>query len=90
MLTQRIIGALTFQRGVYAEVEADKTFTATAWILVVRLRRHCDGLCELWLHAEGILPAGTIHSDLRLCRVPRRSHPVFASPRQVGKPHHLP
>lgn len=35
MLTQRIIGALTFRRGVYAEVEADKTFTATAWILVV-------------------------------------------------------
>ena len=35
MLTERIIGALTFRRGVYAEVEADKTFTATAWILVV-------------------------------------------------------
>jgi hypothetical protein len=35
MLTERIIGALTFLRGVYAEVEADKTFTATAWILVV-------------------------------------------------------
>ena len=35
MLTERIIGALTFQRGVYAEVEADKAFTATAWILVV-------------------------------------------------------
>jgi hypothetical protein len=35
MLTKRIIGALTFRRGVYAEVEADKAFTATAWILVV-------------------------------------------------------
>jgi len=35
MLTERIIGALTFRRGVYAEVEADKTFTASAWILVV-------------------------------------------------------
>jgi hypothetical protein len=35
MLTNRIIGALTFRRGVYAEVEADKTFTLTAWILVV-------------------------------------------------------
>jgi hypothetical protein len=35
MLTERIIGALTFRRGVYAEVEADRTFTATAWILVV-------------------------------------------------------
>jgi len=34
MLTERIIGALTFRRGVYAEVEADKSFTATAWILV--------------------------------------------------------
>lgn len=35
MLTERIIGALTFRRGVYAEVEADKAFTAVAWILVV-------------------------------------------------------
>ena len=35
MLTNRIIGALTFRRGIYAEVEADTTFTATAWILVV-------------------------------------------------------
>ena len=35
MLTTRIIGALTFRRGIYAEVEADVTFTATAWILVV-------------------------------------------------------
>lgn len=35
MLTERIIGALTFRRGVYAEVEADETFTATAWILVL-------------------------------------------------------
>jgi hypothetical protein len=35
MLTERIIGALTFRRGVYAEVEADRTFTATAWILVL-------------------------------------------------------
>ena len=33
MLTKRIIGVLTFRRGVYAEVEADKTFTATASIL---------------------------------------------------------
>ena len=35
MLSERIIGALTFRRGVYAEVEADKAFTATAWIIVV-------------------------------------------------------
>jgi hypothetical protein len=34
MLVQRIIGAFTFRKGVYAEVEADTTFTATAWILV--------------------------------------------------------
>jgi len=35
MLTERIIGAFTFRRGVYAEVEADTSFTSTAWILVV-------------------------------------------------------
>ncbi len=35
MLTERILGALTFRRGIYAQVEADKSFTATAWILVV-------------------------------------------------------
>jgi hypothetical protein len=35
MLTERIIGTLMFRRGIYAEVEADKAFTATAWILVV-------------------------------------------------------
>jgi hypothetical protein len=35
MLTERIVGAFTFRRGVYAEVEADTSFTSTAWILVV-------------------------------------------------------
>jgi hypothetical protein len=35
MLTERIVGALTFRRGVYAAAEADKSFTATAWIIVV-------------------------------------------------------
>jgi hypothetical protein len=35
MLTDRIIGALTFKTGVYAEVEQDTTFTSTAWIIVV-------------------------------------------------------
>ena len=35
MLTQRIIGAFTFRKGVYAEVEKDTTFTTTAWIIVV-------------------------------------------------------
>jgi hypothetical protein len=34
MLTQRIIGAFTFRKGVYAEVEQDTSFTTTAWILV--------------------------------------------------------
>jgi hypothetical protein len=35
MLTDRIIGAITFRRGVYAEVEADRTFTSTAWVIVL-------------------------------------------------------
>jgi hypothetical protein len=35
MLMDRIIGAFTFRRGVYAEVEKDTTFTTTAWILVI-------------------------------------------------------
>ncbi|GMR11000.1 MAG: hypothetical protein BMS9Abin28_1824 [Anaerolineae bacterium] len=30
----RIIGAFTFRKGIYAEVEHDTTFTGTAWILV--------------------------------------------------------
>ena len=34
MLTDRIIGALTFRRGVYDDVEKDATFTQTAWIIV--------------------------------------------------------
>jgi hypothetical protein len=34
MLVQRITGALMFRRGVYADVEADTTFTAAAWLLV--------------------------------------------------------
>jgi len=34
MLVQRIIGAFTFRKGVYAEVEQDTGFTTTAWILV--------------------------------------------------------
>jgi len=35
MLMNRIIGAFTFRRGVYAEVEKDQAFTTTAWILVI-------------------------------------------------------
>ena len=34
MLIDRIIGAFTFRKGVYAEVERDTSFTQTAWILV--------------------------------------------------------
>jgi hypothetical protein len=35
MLINRIIGAFTLRESVYAEVEKDTSFTATAWILVV-------------------------------------------------------
>ncbi len=34
MLADRIIGAFTFRKEVYAEVERDTTFTSTAWVLV--------------------------------------------------------
>lgn len=34
MLMERIIGALTFKRQVYADVEKDTTFTPTAWGIV--------------------------------------------------------
>jgi hypothetical protein len=34
MLTNRIMGALTFRTSVYAEVEYDSSFTKTAWLLV--------------------------------------------------------
>jgi hypothetical protein len=35
MLMKRIIGAFTFRKEVYAEVEKDVEFTPTAWLLVV-------------------------------------------------------
>ncbi len=35
MLTQRIIGAFTFRKGVYEEVEQDADFTRTAWLIVI-------------------------------------------------------
>jgi hypothetical protein len=35
MLSDRIISAFTFRSGVYKEVEEDKTFTNTAWLLVI-------------------------------------------------------
>lgn len=34
MLIDRIIGAITFRRGIYAQVEGDAAFTSTAWLLV--------------------------------------------------------
>lgn len=34
MLFNRIIGALTFRKDVYAEVENDASFTSSAWLLV--------------------------------------------------------
>lgn len=34
MLMDRIIGAFTFRKGVYAEVEKDTSFTTTAWAIV--------------------------------------------------------
>jgi hypothetical protein len=34
MLSNRIIGAFTLRKSVYAEVEKDTSFTTTAWILV--------------------------------------------------------
>lgn len=35
MLTDRIMGAFTFRKGVYSEVEKDTKFTTTAWLLVI-------------------------------------------------------
>ena len=35
MLMDRIVKAVTFRKEVYAEVEHDKSFTSTAWIIVV-------------------------------------------------------
>lgn len=55
MLTERIIGAFTFRKGVYAEVEKDTTFTTTAWILVVvvaflnQLGSQASGSLVRWL-----------------------------------------
>jgi Yip1 domain len=35
MLTNRLMGAFTFRRDVFAEVESDTSFTSTAWLIVV-------------------------------------------------------
>lgn len=34
MLMNRIMGAFTFRKGIYSEVESDTSFTSTAWMLV--------------------------------------------------------
>jgi hypothetical protein len=55
MLVNRIIGAFTFRKGVYAEVEKDTTFTTTAWILVAvvavlnQLGSYASGNLVNWL-----------------------------------------
>ena len=55
MLIERIIGAFTFRKGVYAEVEKDTSFTTTAWILVVviaflsQLGSHASSNLVQWL-----------------------------------------
>jgi len=55
MLTDRIIGAVTFRKGVYAEVEQDANFTSTAWILVAavaflnQLGSNASGDIVTWL-----------------------------------------
>ena len=36
-MIRRILGALTFQKGIYAEVEKDTKFTQSAWLLVATI-----------------------------------------------------
>ena len=63
MLMNRIIGAFTFRRGVYAEVEMDEGFTTTAWVLVMviaflnQLGASASSNLGLWLRNAG---GGTI------------------------------
>jgi hypothetical protein len=65
MLTDRIIGAFTFRKGVYAEVESDTTFTTTAWTIVavvsflVNIASHAQSNIFKWLVAAVV---GTIIS----------------------------
>jgi hypothetical protein len=65
MLVERIIGAFTFRRQVYAEVERDTTFTMAAWLLVAvvaflnQLGTHASTRVLEWL---GSTVVGTIWS----------------------------
>jgi Yip1 domain len=55
MLMQRIIGAFTFRKGVYKDVEEDASFTGTAWLIVVVVALlsmlGASGFREAWLLA---------------------------------------
>jgi len=65
MLVERIIGAFTFRRQVYADVERDNTFTMTAWLLVAvvaflnQLGAHASTQVLNWL---GSTVVGTVWS----------------------------
>ena len=65
MLSDRIIGAFTFRKGVYAEVENDTTFTTTAWTIVAvisfltNIATHAQSNVFRWLVAAVV---GTIIS----------------------------
>jgi hypothetical protein len=67
MLTERIIGAFTFRKGVYAEVEKDTSFTQTAWIIVAvvaflnQLGSNASGNLANWLVSAVV---GTIFAVL--------------------------
>jgi len=65
MLSERIFGAFTFRRKVYADVERDTTFTMTAWLLVAvvaflnQLGAHASTQVLSWL---GSTIVGTVWS----------------------------
>jgi len=65
MLAERILGAFTFRRQVYADVERDNTFTMTAWLLVAvvaflnQLGAHASTQVLNWL---GSTVVGTVWS----------------------------
>jgi len=66
MLTDRIIGAFTFRREVYREVETDTTFTQTAWLLVLvvaflnQLGARASGNLIKWLIAAVLGTVGVV------------------------------